>query len=300
MATYTHDVAISAVPYDAILVAELIARITPRLLAPPHWSGVAVAEPAIDAETSRLVVVLYQRLWGRDAMTSGDEPALRARVASDPQSVRVVTLDDAALPAWLSAAQRCDFPIVGLDGAVTFVLDAVTELGGVLQDSPSVAVPAHAAGMFHQTPPTFLAQPRAQATLRKELDGLAADLRSRLKTEEARDADRIVEFHSLPNRLVARVDDVGISFSWINAGLGSVALGRLLVIQWEALDKQVRGIRALRPAVPVRERSYHAEGGDAASWRWRADDPHGRASSTANLAAEWFAGASLSASPSAA
>ena len=106
----------------------------------------------------------------------------------------------------------------------------------------------------------------------------------------------IVEFHSLPNRLVARVDDVGISFSWINAGLGSVALGRLLVIQWEAVDKGVRGIRALRPAVMVRERSYHAEGGDAASWRWRADDPNGRASSTANLAAEWFAGASLSAS----
>jgi hypothetical protein len=300
MATYTHDVDISAVPYDAILVAELVARMTPKLRAAPYWPGGATVETMAIVEPSRLVVVLHQRLWGRDVITSRDESTLKARAESDPRSVLVVTLDDAALPEWLLVAQRCDFTATGLDGTAAFVLAAVTELGGELQEVTVTPATTHPVGLSHSAPPSFLAQPRAQATLRKELDGLAADLRSRLKTEEALDAARIVEFHSLPNRLVARVDGVGLSFSWINAGLGSVALGRLLVIQWDALDKEVRGIRALRPAVPVRERSYYAEGGDAASWCWRADDPNGRASSTANLAAEWFAGASLSVTPSAA
>ena len=93
-----------------------------------------------------------------------------------------------------------------------------------------------------------------------------------------------------------RVAGVGITFSWLPGGAGTVADGRLLVIQWDGAAKQGRGIAALRLATPVRERVYRAEGSSAESWKWRADSPNGRAWSSAHLAGEWLAGASLAAS----
>ena len=56
------------------------------------------------------------------------------------------------------------------------------------------------------------------------------------------------------------------------------------------MEKQARGAAALRAATPVLERIYRAEGTSAESWRWRADEPNGRAFSSANLAAAWVAG----------
>jgi hypothetical protein len=84
-----------------------------------------------------------------------------------------------------------------------------------------------------------------------------------------------------------------MSFSWVAASVGTVADGRLLVIQWDGAAPRNRGIAAMASATPVRERVYRAEGTSPESWRWRDDVPNGRAWSTAHLVAEWLAGLSL-------
>jgi hypothetical protein len=112
-----------------------------------------------------------------------------------------------------------------------------------------------------------------------------------MRPEETRAAARTAELQLLPNRVVVRLDDVGISFSWVAGRLGTVADGRLLVIQWNGAISRSRGVAAMTSATPVRERVYRAEGSDPESWCWRADAPTGRALSTAHLAAEWLAGA---------
>jgi hypothetical protein len=296
--TYTHDLAVSAVPYDSILVTELFAQLTPRLRGPLFWAGRdetanAGLQAPIVGDSARLVLVLYQQLWGRDVMTKADDVALRLRMRRDPKSVCVIRLDDTPLPSWLAGANSADFNALGLDGAAEFAVQAVSTLGGSPHAAAAPEPPPEVVRGWREGPPAFLAQPRAQAALRRELDELAAEIRPRLKAEEERGADRIVELHALPNRLIARIADVAVSFSWVNGGMGTVADGRLLVIQWQGLDERVKGVRALGVASQGRERIYHVEGTDAASWAWRADSPNGRASTTANLVAEWLEGAAI-------
>jgi hypothetical protein len=293
---YTHDLAISAVPYDAMFVAELVAALSPRLRTSVVWAGNAesAGSSALLDDSSRVVLVLHQRLWRLDGMTQSDDTVLRERLRQRPESIRVVTLDDAPVPDWLGAVQRCDLTEVGLGGVAAFVLEAVVASGGSLrQAQPDAAPDADVKHRWPHAPAPFLAQPRAHSVLRRQIDAVAAELAVRIEAEEGVDTERVVELHSLPNRLVARLGDVGVSFSWVAGRSGTVADGRLLVIQWGGLAGRGRGINALKAGTLVRERTYHVEGTDSDSWRWRADDPNGRACSTANLVAEWLAGASM-------
>ena len=295
------DLAISAVPYDALLVADLTEHLAPRLQTVPFWAGKGSDDPmsgdrseAMVDMPSRLALVLHQRLWGHDSMTRSDDAALRERVRQHPDSVRVVTLDDEPLPAWLAQVAHCDLATVGLDGIVEFAVDGVAAAGGVtVQLRPVEPIP-EPQRRWLDAPSPFLSQPRAFSALRRELDLLAAELKPHLRVEESRAPDRTAELQLLPNRVVVRLDDVGISFSWVAGRLGTVADGRLLVIQWNGAIRQSRGVAAMTSATLVRERVYRAEGSDPESWVWRADAPNGRALSTAHLAAEWLAGASLS------
>lgn len=158
------------------------------------------------------------------------------------------------------------------------------------REEPATSRPEAAA--WPEGPAPYLSQSRAESALRRELDALAAALKPWLQAEHARAADRIGDLHSRPNRLVLRLDHVGVSFSWIPGRLGTVADGRLLVIQWAGVTPQTRGVSSLKSATLVRERTYRAESSGPDSWGWRVDEPDGVACSTTNLAAEWFAGAS--------
>jgi hypothetical protein len=300
MKAHMLELAISAVPYDALLVAELTDHLAVRLQTVPFWAGNGRAdsmghdgaEHMVDVP-SRLALVLHQRLWGHDSLTRSDDEALRERVRQHPGSVRVVTLDDEPLPAWLTNVAQCDLVTLGLDGVVEFVVDGVAAAGGVtaqLRPAEPIREPQR---RWPDGPAPFLSQPRAFSALRRELDLLAAELKPQMRIEETRAADRTAELQLLPNRVVVRLDDVGISFSWVAGRLGTVADGRLLVIQWNGAVPRSRGVAAMTSATPVRERVYRAEGSDPESWCWRADAPNGRALSTAHLAAEWLAGATL-------
>ncbi len=301
--SYRYDLAISAVPYDVALVSDLLTHFALRLDAPAMWASnggptsEALARGArspLHADVSRVAVLLHQRLWSHDAATRVDDVALRERLQRRADSVRIVLLDDHGLPPWLADVPRCDLPTEGIEGVGEFLGVAITATGGSFRRaSPEVDATPETARTWPNPPPPFLAQPRAFATLRRELDALATELKPAGRAKSVSRADDAVEFHELPNRLVLRLDTVGISFSWVSGGLGTVADGRLLVIQWAGVAPQTRGVAALKFATPVRERAYHVESSGPDDWHWRADEPNGRASSTRNLAGEWLAGAFL-------
>jgi len=295
---FMYDLAISAVPYDAALVTELFAKLAPRLRTEPVWEGHAEVErsdarPTLVADQSRLALVLHQRLWPHDDATKADASLLRQRLTDRPKSVCLMTLDDTPVPSWLSKVRRCDLTATGLEGAADFALDAIASWGGAVSGAPTPDAAPAPATRWPEGPPPFLGQPRAQSALRRELDAIAAELKARVDLRQAGQAERTCELHTLPHRLVARFDDVGISFSWVAGRLPTVGDGRLLVIEWSGVAPQMRGIGALTAATPVREKVYRADATGPEAWRWRLEGPHGRAYSTANLVAEWVAGASL-------
>ena len=297
MTNFSHDIAISAVSYDAMLVAELTERLASRLRTAPVWAGHSQAEPSgaaptLLAESSRIALVLHQRLWRHDIATQSDHAVLSVRLRHHPESVRVVTLDDSPLPELLATPERRDFAVDGLEGVARFALEAIAGAGGSLRRAePERPAATEEKAGWSNAPPPFLSQPRALLSLKRELDALAAVLEPQLQVG-ARAKDRVIELHSSPHRLLARVAGTAISFSWVPGGLGTVADGRLLVIQWMGVDAQHRGIEALKFGSPVHERVYRAESTGPDDWRWRTDELNGRACSTANLAAEWLAGAS--------
>ena len=300
--TVSHDLAISAVVYDTLLVVDLMKLLAPRLATAPMWTGAPVIATTTDASlldggVSRIALVLAQRLWGHDAITAADAEVLRDRARRDPKSIIVVSLDQAPLPEWMSAVPHLELATIGVDGIASFVLEMIAEAGGQVKPAPSVtAASMNEMGSRWPDPPTpFLGQPRAHGALRRELDLLVAELERRVVDDEI-GADKVLEVHTQPHRSVARVDDVGVSFSWVPARSGSVADGRLMVIEWSGMVGTVRrGAAALQTAQPVHECVYLAEAHDPDHWCWRAEGPHGRASSTVHLVAEWIAAASMTA-----
>jgi hypothetical protein len=296
--TYRHELAISATTYDTLLVRELTERLTPRLGVEPVWSlsSVATADDTphpLANETSRLVLVLHQRLWSRDASTQVDARMLGDRLQARRESVCVVTLDAEPLADWLTIAPACSLSEVGIDGAIAFVLEAIATCGGVPLAPRASATQKHADEDRFERPAPFLEQHRAFSSLRHELDALAAALTAKGGGVTHGAPDRVPELYSLPNRLVVRLGSSGLSFSWIGGGLGTVADGRLLVIEWTGMRPSTRGVTPLQSAIPVRERVYRPEAAGPDGWRWRADHPNGCAYSTAHLAGEWLVGASI-------
>ena len=85
MKSYAHDLAISAVSYDALLVAELEARLSPRLRTSLVWVGHSSftgtdAGSMLIPDVSRIALILHQRLWRHDDLTSADDAVIRERV----------------------------------------------------------------------------------------------------------------------------------------------------------------------------------------------------------------------------
>src|SRR5438477_11330718 len=74
MTTFTHDVAISAVSYDSLLVGDLFARLGLRLSAPVFWQTELAdvgSAPQMDStaasafeRSARIGFVLSQSIWG--------------------------------------------------------------------------------------------------------------------------------------------------------------------------------------------------------------------------------------------
>jgi hypothetical protein len=125
--------------------------------------------------------------------------------------------------------------------------------------------------------------------LRRELDGLATALGPTLARQRADAPEQMFELHVLPHRLIARMDDVAISFSWVAGRTPTVDDGRLLVIAWRGVVTELRGISALKSATATQECTYRPQGSAPENWQWQLEDGTGIACTTSGLADEWVA-----------
>lgn len=299
---FSCDLAIFAVASDSALVTELMAALSPRLQTLPVWVGhveqATATASAANADDWRMALLLYQRLWQHDEATHAESSTLRKRLRERPGSVCVMRLDDTPLPVWLGDAPTYDLQASGLDDAADFAVNAIVSIGGTVRPAnggESDGDAAEAPRRWVDAPTPFLGQLRAHSALRHELDAMSVALKSEVALRQDAEPESPCELHALPNRLIARFGDRGLSFSWIGAALPSVAEGRLLVIEWRGVSQQTRGVAALKSAVPVREEIYRPEGKNAEGWHWRKDVPNGRAFSTANLIAQAVSGLALTA-----
>jgi hypothetical protein len=101
-------------------------------------------------------------------------------------------------------------------------------------------------------PPPFLAQLRAHASLRRELDAIRAELELLLR-ESISPRDRSNGLTILPNRFTARLGPVGVSISWVPGRTGTVEDGRLLIIEWHGVLGAQLGNGAFTSATLVGE-----------------------------------------------
>jgi len=297
MTAFACDLAISAVASDGRLVNELSTELSARLPTTPEWSGEPAdpdAEPALRlrADHSRVALVLYQHLWQRDAQTHCDAAVLRTRANGRRGSVCVLALDDSPVDGWLARAPRYQLSESGRAGVIDFVVSVVATTGGAVKPEPPVP-PGQAAVRWPEPPPSFLSQPRAHSALRHELDGIVACLRREVARARADRPERPFDLHVLPYRVIAQLDDVAISFSWVPGRRGTVSDGRLLVIAWRDVASVAPGVSALKSAVPFYEREYVADGNKPDEWCWRTKDLAQHPYASAQLVADWFARVSI-------
>ena len=299
MPTVTHDVMISAVRYDALFVADLSERVAAVLGATPYWRGMSSdheSDRSALAASTRLAIVVHQRLWSHDAATSADATELREIASRSPLPVCVICVDEEPIPTWLMRSG--DLAVHAT--SVADVLEQVRELfpDATLHGRRTVNSELMAdgdpprPGRWGEGPP-YLDQPRSLSALRHALDDLEAELGRRVQSEKEHAADRNVKLHCAPGRIIAQLAGVGLSFSWVPARSGAVADGRLLVIEWEGVVAHGRGMGAMRTASPGRERVFQPVATGPGDLRWRSVDSAVGSYTSLDLAGQAFAGALL-------
>lgn len=298
MSVSTHDVAISAVSFDSLYVAELAAALAPRLrtkillmdpIDDPALDGPKVSAPVAGLSEARLVVVLYQRLWGRIDPTRAHVETLRERIRTAPDSVLVVAVDGTPIPAWLSAAPGFEASVSGPDTVVDAVVHRLAELGVATRTPRTVkddSAPEVATWSGGGAP--FLASARATTSLRRELEVLSVVL-SRELGIAGRGLSRSQKLFVTPERIVAQLGSIGLSFSWLATPGAPVGKGRLMVVQWDGVVSHAPGMGALRTARAVHECVYCPEATAQTEWRWRATAPSGGVYRSSTLVEQWLA-----------
>jgi hypothetical protein len=292
--SFAFDVAVSSVEHDARLLRELERLLTLRLpnIPPrrPVWTTAAAElldapRPGVFGKTARVVVVLHQHLWGKDATTKDDADAIKRRItAKGPDSVRVVLLDRTTPPTWL---RKSPSRALGqTDQCVDWIIAAVAELGGATRVSASdaaVEIPVADQRVLQQRD-SFLGSHRAITHLGREFDRLAAEVTKRVATVNRDDVETPLEVHRVPNRCTVQLGPVALTLSWVRTRPDTVATGRLMIIEWEG---QVgKSSSAGGPgAVPLRETVLRADATRVEDWQWRSEDVAGYTYDSNELAA---------------
>jgi len=290
---FTFDVAMSSADSDARVLRELERQITLRLPSiPPQrpvWTSTAAElldapRVSVFSKSARVVVILYQHLWGKDETTKADAAAIKRRLTADgPESVRVVLLDRTELPAWL---RKSPAKLLGdVSQCADWIIEGVAALGGATRragDTAGVAL-AHDDRSAQQRD-TFLGSHRAITHLGREFDRLAAEVAKRAATVNRDDVEVPLEVHRVPNRCTVQLGPVALTLSWIRTRPDTVATGRLMIIEWEG---QVGGasVGSGPRAIPLRETVLRADATRVEDWQWKSDDVAGFAYDSTELAA---------------
>jgi hypothetical protein len=298
---FKYEVAVSANEFDGLAVAELKRRLEHRLSKAIYISPRPADRPLTDAtlaaahkiieKDARVVVVLYQRLWGSGSSAS-DASALKARIGkAKHKDVVVVPLDTSAVPAWLKGT------IVRASAAPTSaeVLDAivaaVTASGGSPKRLTEAAVAARLADEEKRARArsTFLASQRAMALINRELDALSSAVLRLCKEPGTLPDGFTPEARRTPDRYTVQIGPVGLSFSWIRGRSNSIADGQLLVIEWSGQLGDQNHSEAARLAMPAFEHVLHPHATSPEDWQWRRADIDLCSYTTRDLAAQCVA-----------
>jgi hypothetical protein len=235
-------------------------------------------------KSARVVVVLHQHLWGKDTATKADAVAIKRRVTSKgAESVRVVLLDRAAPPAWLSGSPTTTLTDVAQ--CADWIADGVVALGGTTRPLADVEVrgtPADERSAAQRD--SFLGSHRALTHLGREFDRLAAEVTKRVATVAPPEAEIPLEVQRVPGRCTVQLGPVALTLSWIRTRPDTVATGRLMIIEWEGQVVRAGGAAGAR-AVPIRETVLRADATRVEDWQWRSDDVSGNAYDSNELAA---------------
>ncbi|HEY7393882.1 MAG TPA: hypothetical protein VH559_03525, partial [Gemmatimonadaceae bacterium] len=108
---FKYDVAVSAADFDALAVAELKRRLEQRLSKPvftvprekdaPRTAAITTSISNALEKDARVVVVLYQRLWGSTSSSEVEAAGVKARIGKvKRKDVLVIPLDTSTIPNW--------------------------------------------------------------------------------------------------------------------------------------------------------------------------------------------------------
>jgi hypothetical protein len=297
-ANYSYDVAISAAGYDAVTAQRLAERLRSRLALPVfntwehHGTVVGDGRMRLAARVlrreARVVVVLYQRLWGATPSTQFEEDVLARRMACEgTEFLRVIALEEAEPPRWMSAAVReSDDTDGSLDSTVEAIVAAVVSAGGTARTETPADAEARAAheavldrerGFFFRSPGGTSASTREFATL---VDEVERELSERCPPQ-------LAQTYRAPDRLIVQLGDAGLSVSRMRAPTGVAAEASLLVIEWNGTITQPGSSRPRgERATPLREHVLRANAGKTTTWLWCDADGGQRVYTSRDLAAQ--------------
>ena len=294
--SFAFEVAVSATDYDTRVMRALERQLALRLpgvrSAHPVWT--ASGEEVLDtprsqvlARSARIVVVLYQHLWGKDETTKEDAAVIKRRLTGKgAESVRVVLLDQTATPSWLRKSPARAFGEREIERCAEWIIEAVAAAGGATRRSEvEVEVEGEPADeRAAKQREAFLGSHRAIAHLGREFDRLAGAVERRVATVNRDEVETPLEVHRMPGRCTVQLGPVALTLSWVRTRPDTVATGRLMIIEWEGRVAQ-RATGTRPSAVPLRETVLRADATRVEDWQWRSDEVVGYAYDSDELAA---------------
>ena len=297
--TFKYDVAITAADFDALAVAELKRRLE-HYVAKGVYSRPIVTDPSkaplsatalrkpIEKE-ARVVVVLFQRLWGTSPSSAAESDALKARIGkAKRKDVIVIPLDNSPIPTWLKGTILRASGAPTSNAVIDAIVGAVSDAGGASKKSTTAAVAARQAEdeKHARARATFLSSQRALALINRELDSLSNAVLRLCETPGTLPAGFAPEARRTPDRYTVQIGPVGLSFSWIRGRSNSIADGQLLVIEWSGQLGDQTASADPHTAMPAFEHVLQPHATSPEDWQWRRTDLDLCSYTTRDLAAQ--------------
>ena len=282
---FKYDVAISAADFDALAVAELKRRLEQRLSKPvftiprtndgPRTAAVTAALSKSIEKEARVVVVLFQRLWGTTPSNEAEVAAVKSRIGKvKRKDVLVLPLDTSIVPSWLKGQ------VIRSSGGPTSaavldsIVDAVAASGGTPKRVTDATRAARIADEEQRARArtSFLTSQRALTLINRELDSLSATVLRLCETPGTLPAGIAAQVRRTPDRYTVQIGPVGLSFSWIRGRSNSIADGQLLVIEWSGQLGEQPPAAAASKAMPAFEHVLQPHATSPEDWQWRRAD----------------------------
>lgn len=298
---FKYDVAITAADFDTLTADELRRRLEHRLakpvFVPPRLddaertaAATASVRKSIEKD-ARVVVVLFQRLWGVTPSSAVELAAVKARIGTTKRKdVVIVPIDNTLLPSWLKGVTvKGGSPTS--DAVIDAILEAVATAGGAPKRLTDAAIAARMADDEKKAKAraSFLASQRALALINRELDSLSTAVLRLCEAPGTLPEGFAAQSRRTPDRTTVQIGPVGLSFSWIRGRSNSIADGQLLVIEWSGqLGDQAPPADA-KAAMPAFEHVLHPHATSPEDWQWRRADLDLCSYTTRDLAAQCVA-----------